>query len=459
MPAHNVEAYLAPCLDSLVSQIYPELQIIVVNDGATDATGSIARDYQARDDRIVVIDQPNRGPGPGGGRNGGLAAATGDFLMFVDADDVLAPNCVSRLVRALDTADVANEMATIGVNYLANDTAWPSAIHEHSHDRNNAGTTLASTPALAADTTPWNKLFRREFFDRVVGEWPEQVLYEDTHAMIRCHLASAGTAVCATTGYHWRQRPDGTSITQQASLSALTAQVTATTLALQELHEHDREAFQQLSWRVVSIDLAWMMRQLGIRRGREREQLLALIRDALSVVDDEALTVVNRRLGRGYKLVQDRQHLALATWFVTTRLVLFPDGRSFADARSSTDPLWTLNESRNTGPDGLELVVSRQMSGEGTLELRAAGANGEVRTIAASGPRTFWVGPQDLRVAQQDDQVTHWFVDVIDGERPDRRGPLRRSTADLVRSRVLREDGAANPALLWCDGRLVLHAT
>lgn len=104
IPAHNAEAWLTETMRSVAAQTYPRTEVLVVDDASTDATRAIA----ARLGAIVV---ETRGAGPGGARNAGMRAARGEFLQFLDADDLLAPAKVARQVSGLTESggDVAWE--------------------------------------------------------------------------------------------------------------------------------------------------------------------------------------------------------------------------------------------------------------------------------------------------------------------------------------------------------------
>lgn len=89
IPIYNAEQYLAECLDSILGQTYGNLEIILVNDGSVDASREICRQYQEQDNRIVFIEQENAGVSAA--RNQGIGMASGEYVMFVDADDSIAP--------------------------------------------------------------------------------------------------------------------------------------------------------------------------------------------------------------------------------------------------------------------------------------------------------------------------------------------------------------------------------
>jgi hypothetical protein len=101
IPAYNAAATLSRTLDSISVQTFGNWEGIVVNDGSTDSTAEIAAAFAARESRIRVINRPNGGESAA--RNTGVAEATGDWLLFLDADDWVAPECLERLTAALQS--------------------------------------------------------------------------------------------------------------------------------------------------------------------------------------------------------------------------------------------------------------------------------------------------------------------------------------------------------------------
>lgn len=95
MPAYNVEKYIAASLDSLLQQTYRDFEIVVVNDGSTDQTGSILESYRKRDPRVREIHQENQGISVT--RNRMLELAEGDYITFIDSDDTVKPEYLEKL--------------------------------------------------------------------------------------------------------------------------------------------------------------------------------------------------------------------------------------------------------------------------------------------------------------------------------------------------------------------------
>ena len=105
IPIYNVERWLPACLDSVLDPACEDYEILAVNDGSTDRSGEIAADYAARrPDRIRVISTPNGGLGHA--RNTGLEAARGDYLLFLDSDDRLAPGALREMTELLGKGGV-----------------------------------------------------------------------------------------------------------------------------------------------------------------------------------------------------------------------------------------------------------------------------------------------------------------------------------------------------------------
>lgn len=122
VPIYNAEKYLAKCLDSIIEQTYSNLEVILINDGSKDGSLAICELYSERDARIKVIDRQNAGVSAT--RNHGINIATGDYILFIDADDYVDKNMVSKLVQAkeLNNADMSMcGYRVIGSNSVGND--------------------------------------------------------------------------------------------------------------------------------------------------------------------------------------------------------------------------------------------------------------------------------------------------------------------------------------------------
>lgn len=105
VPVYKTEKYLRKCVDSILSQTYPNLEILLIDDGSPDRCGEICDEYAKRDKRIRVFHNDNHGVSYS--RNCGIKAATGEYLLFVDSDDYVNSTYVEGLVKSIQGYDIA----------------------------------------------------------------------------------------------------------------------------------------------------------------------------------------------------------------------------------------------------------------------------------------------------------------------------------------------------------------
>jgi CDP-glycerol glycerophosphotransferase len=212
VPIYDVESYLATCLQSLARQTMRDLEVIMVDDGSTDGSRALAERFAGRDRRFRLVAQPNGGLGKA--RNTGLELATGEFLAFVDSDDVLPRDAYERLLGALDAT--GSDFATGNVQRLARQGTSQAQFLARAFARTRMRTHVSRCRPLLADRTAWNKLWRRSFWDAHDFRFPEGVVHEDIPVTLPAHHLAASVDVLAAPVYQWRLREDGAlSITQR----------------------------------------------------------------------------------------------------------------------------------------------------------------------------------------------------------------------------------------------------
>jgi CDP-glycerol glycerophosphotransferase len=212
VPIYEVESYVATCLQSLARQTERDLEVIMVDDGSTDASRALAERFALHDRRFRLIGQENGGLGKA--RNTGIDAATGEFLAFVDSDDVLPHDAYARLLGALDAT--GSDFATGNVQRLTRQGTSQAQFLARTFARTRLKTHVSRCRPLFADRTAWNKLYRRSFWDAHRFRFPEGVVHEDIPVTLPAHHLAAAVDVIAAPVYQWRLREDGAlSITQR----------------------------------------------------------------------------------------------------------------------------------------------------------------------------------------------------------------------------------------------------
>ena len=161
VPIYNSAMDMVPCLESIKRQRYENLEVLLVNDGSSDASLEICRMYARLDPRVIIIDKENTGVS--GTRNVAIERAKGKYLQFVDSDDQLDPNATRLLVEAAEEtgADL------VICNYCSVMPDGKTTVHGFMQpytkmDKAQFARCLMEEPASFYYGVMWNKLYRRE---------------------------------------------------------------------------------------------------------------------------------------------------------------------------------------------------------------------------------------------------------------------------------------------------------
>lgn len=206
VPIYNVERYLPQCIDSLIGQTYPCIEILLIDDGSTDDSGVIADSYAQRDERIVVIHQDNAGISAA--RNAGLEAMHGDFLMFVDGDDYVE---VDFCKVALDLA-LTHQVDIVSFGYNAFWELSRNAVRKATRsprllEKQEAIQELITRRDVLYNFA-WNKIYRVQQFADM--RFPMGRSFEDVAVMHHIvERSSTGVYISDRVLYNYRRERHG----------------------------------------------------------------------------------------------------------------------------------------------------------------------------------------------------------------------------------------------------------
>lgn len=180
VPVYNVEPFISSCLDSLSKQIYQNFEVLMINDGSTDNSGVICREYADSDSRFHYFEKENAGVADA--RNFGIVKSKGDYITFVDSDDWVTEEYLLILMETLKEQDSEIVVSTYST-YKESDGLFYIHVFESDYyvKNYNSKILLEELPLLEgydmSFLTPWGILFNRELFREV--QFPFGRLCED----------------------------------------------------------------------------------------------------------------------------------------------------------------------------------------------------------------------------------------------------------------------------------------
>lgn len=282
VPFYNVERYVVACLESLGRQKDVDLEVVLVDDGSTDGTRALVEAWCERDPRFILLTQDNQGLGPA--RNTGARHARGDFLAFVDSDDVVPPHAYADLVGSLLSS--GSDFAVGGAARFDALATVPSFLHAQAITGPGRRTSIRERPELVLDRMAWNKVYRRTFWDAGGFVFPAITL-EDYPVSIAVHTAATAVDVLPRIAYYWRRRDGGElSITQRSAELLVVRDRCASAGLVLDLAEDLPEPAQRLLRRhLLEIDLSTVVDAAVRQPPSRRPEYLAAARDLAGRLD------------------------------------------------------------------------------------------------------------------------------------------------------------------------------
>jgi len=217
VPGYDVAPYAAEALASLQRQTRSDWVAILVDDASTDETGAIFTAAAAADPRFRVVRHERR-QGLAAARNTGLDLADTPMIGFLDADDALTPTALERLVGVLDetgsdfAAGAYVRLRPDGDGGYAPGVVQPWVAAATAPERR--AVTIDQHPEASGNIVAWSKVSRLEFWRRTGLRFPVGRLYEDQVVAQRMYASARSFDVIPDVVAHWRERADGSSITQ-----------------------------------------------------------------------------------------------------------------------------------------------------------------------------------------------------------------------------------------------------
>lgn len=214
IPVYNVEKYLPQCLDSVITQTYRDLEIILVDDGSTDKSGIICEEYARRDERITVYHTANQGLSAA--RNYGLDRVKGEYIAFLDSDDWFAQNAIQSFITTAQKTNADIVVCRYYVEYVGSTTEYPEPLEPFMAEGDAVLATLVLERRV--NNTAWNKFYQAPLFEGI--RYPKGRIFEDIATTWLVFSRCEKLAYIPSCLIHYRNREN--SLSNNHSLQSLT---------------------------------------------------------------------------------------------------------------------------------------------------------------------------------------------------------------------------------------------
>ena len=242
LPVYNVATYLSPCLESVLCQSLTDYEIILVNDGSTDGSLGICREYEFKYDFIHVIDQINQGVSAA--RNNGMYAAKGKYICFLDADDYYIADFAKRFYEQCEKYDLdvirGIYCVTRGEEPLHNCEDWVRDLTYYDKVLDGGNFLCISIQEHANEVVPWLGFFRREYLLKHCITFPLGISFEEDQIFFLRALVGQPCRIMQTKDvfYAYRQRSGSATALLSTKKAQDVADIVCMELALAEKIAH-----------------------------------------------------------------------------------------------------------------------------------------------------------------------------------------------------------------------------
>ena len=208
LPIYNVEKYIKYCLETVINQTYKNIEIILVDDGSTDMSGTICDEYERKDSRIKVIHKENGGLSDA--RNAGLKIANGEYITFVDSDDCIAYNFIEILVTMMEKNNA--EISICNYKSVEEDFSLKEKNLEDNINKVHTFNNIECIKEMyfakikGLEFVAWGKMYLKKLFLNNEIIYPKGKIHEDTYTTYKLIYNAKKIVFNEMKLYYYRQR-------------------------------------------------------------------------------------------------------------------------------------------------------------------------------------------------------------------------------------------------------------
>lgn len=333
VPVYNTEKYLRECIDSILAQTFTDFELILVNDGSSDRSGTICDEYCLSDDRIKVIHQNNGGVTVA--RKRGVEASAGEYISFIDSDDWIEPNMYQDMMTHADNYNADVIICDMLAEKQENSTLLRSSSQNGLFTSEQLNQQIFSNmlfdysknaPGLSLNLC--NKIIRCALAKAVFAEFPSNVTYgEDALGSLICLLRSKRIFIMENSVfYHYRQTEDFLMREQSITLLPRLSNFALNTEI--QFSKHGFDGSDQLSGYIAQVSLYCIRQILLFNKEHTLRKKYKLVADYFSephihaMLKRAELLVNDKTLQRKIELVNKKHYMLLLSLFYGKEMIL-----------------------------------------------------------------------------------------------------------------------------------------
>lgn len=324
IPVYNVEEYINEALDSLVNQSFKDIEVIMVDDGSTDNSGKIMDEYATKYPNFHAYHKKNEGTSIA--RNLGMDKAKGEYIAFIDPDDIVPEDAYEKLYNY---AQETGQEVILGkpIRFSTTKTfranlyvpLFPENIENRPH------TNIEQCPELVYDTGVWNKIIKKSLLDKTQLRFFEGVFSQDLLFEIKLHYSTRSVAILSDIVYCWRVR-DGVkkSITQRKSEFVNLRNrffITNEIYKFQLENKINDELIDAQYYKWLSIDFPQYIRQLPSASKQYRQECLEYLHDIIKKIPKHNIKRQKKPDQIKYNLILKKHYKLLLILLKTLKLI------------------------------------------------------------------------------------------------------------------------------------------
>lgn len=256
VPVYNSEKYVARCVDSLLRQTYRDMEIILVDDGSTDSSGSLCDTFALADSRVKVIHKPNGGVSSA--RNAGIRSATGRFVAFVDSDDYCSPDMYEKLFSKMrDDVDI------VQCDFMLDYGSSHCIEHLYDVNEDDRTETIRNFILSGMGGGSVNMIIRRALLETRGLSFPEYLTNGEDFWFVLRLLASARKVAKVAEPLYWYDRTNEVSITHTLTMDIHVQTLKGYEECLRFIKQHEDliPLAKAMCWKILQFKTCFLFRK------------------------------------------------------------------------------------------------------------------------------------------------------------------------------------------------------